>query len=135
MVKSVRGKKPKTIKEDPFNLINSAIVKKGKIRKYIVDEIPWYAFSKEPFDKKEVEEERLEEEAQPKDKIHPILKQWMRERHNDEKEQIIISFRDDLIVPRFPEPNVNQSRKSAFNKKVLKESQKLTEEIMDRRAD
>jgi serine protease AprX len=134
MAKGVRGKKPKNTKEDPFNLINSAIVKKGKIRKYIVNEIPWYAFSKEPFDKKEVEEERLEEEAQPKDKIHPILKQWMRERHNNEKEQIIISFRDDLIVPRFPEPNVNESRKSAFNKNVLKESQKLIEGITERRA-
>ena len=134
MVKGVRGKKPKDIQEDPFNLINSAVVKKGKIGRYIVDEIPWHAFTKEPFDKKEVEEERLEEEAQSKDKIHPILKQWMRERHNDEKEQIIISFRDDLIIPRFPEPNVNESRKSAFNKRVLKESQKLVEEIMDRRS-
>jgi serine protease AprX len=137
MVKKVSGKKAKTGKEDAFNLINSAQVKKGKIRKYHVEEIPWYAFSKEPFDKKQLEE-RLEEEAQPtqpREKIHPILKQWMRERHNDEKEQIIINFRDDLIVPRFPEPNVNESRKSAFNKKVLMESQKLIKEIMDRRAD
>ena len=90
--------------------------------------------SKEPFTKKQVHDEVEEIEMEQQDrqisdelrersvesKIHPVLKNIIAEKQadiNDKKEQIIINFRDDLVLPRFPEPNLNESRKSSYNKK------------------
>jgi serine protease AprX len=117
--------------EDPFNHINTALVKKGKIVKFSVQEIPWQAFSNEQFDKKEFEEngEKLHQE-----KLHPVLKKWISERSEEEKDLIMINFRDDLKLPRFPEPIAEESRKSSANKKALKRSETLIREIIDRRA-
>ena len=141
---------PMITKEDPFNIINVALLKKGRIKKSSASEIPWSAFSKEPFTKKQVHDEVEEIEMEQQDrqisdelrersvesKIHPVLKNIIAEKQadiNDKKEQIIINFRDDLVLPRFPEPNLNESRKSSYNKKISKYTEKLIGEITDRR--
>jgi hypothetical protein len=118
-------------KEDPFNLIHRALLKKGKPSKYSAEEIPWHAFTREPFEKKRVEDK--EKKRRP-DKVHPVLKKWLTERKADEPEQIIIRFRDDLTIPRFPQPETDQTRKSTANQKALRQAGKLVEEIKERRA-
>jgi serine protease AprX len=117
--------------EQPFDQINTAIIRKGKTVKFSAENIPWYAFSTEPFDKKDVEENEVKPE---REKLHPLLKKWMEQRSGDEKELIIINFRDDLKVPRFPEPVRDESRKSAKKRRALKRSQELIKEIVERRA-
>ena len=44
---------PMITKEDPFNIINVALLKKGRIKKSSASEIPCSAFSNEPFTKKQ----------------------------------------------------------------------------------
>ena len=117
--------------EDPFNQIHRALLKKGRTSKYSVEEIPWQAFSKKPFEKKEATDK--EKKRQP-EKIHPVLKKWLAERKGDETEEIIISFQDDLFIPRFPQPEIDQTRKSSANKRVLRQAEKLVEEIKEQRA-
>jgi len=77
MVRKAKKKtKPSEITEaeQPFNLVSTALLKKGKILKFSEEEIPWHAFSKEPFGRKEVEET---EERLPQEKIHHVLKKWI----------------------------------------------------------
>ena len=135
---------PTIVKEDPFNLINTSLLKKGRVKKYFSSEIPWSARSNEPFAKKQVPDEveemevGKERESSVEDKIHPMLKTSIADiqndtTSNDKKEQIMINFRDDLILPRFPEPNLNESRKSSYNKKVARYKERLVEEITERR--
>lgn len=117
--------------EDPFNQIHRALLKKGRTSKYSVEEIPWQAFSKEPFEKKEAEDK---EKRRRPEKIHPLLKKWLAERKGGETEQLIISFRDDISIPRFPQPETDQTRKSSANKRALRQADKLVEEIKEHRA-
>ncbi len=118
--------------EDPFNLIHSALLQKGKVLKYSATEIPWEAFSKERFEKKEAEDK--ERKRRP-GKIHPLLKKWVATRTATETEQVLITFYDDLTIPRFPEPDTKQLRKSATNRKAIRQAAQLVTEIQERRAE
>lgn len=118
--------------EDPFNLIHSALLKKGKVSRYSSKEIPWHAFSKERFEKKEAEDK--EKKRRPA-KMHPLLKEWTANRVGTETEQVLITFHDELTIPRLPEPDTDKSRESVTNKKVLRQAERLVEEIKERRAE
>src|SRR3990170_1223772 len=111
--------------EDPFNRINTARVRKGKIVKSSVEEIPWHAFSKEPFEKKKAKDR---EKKRPPEKIHPLLKRWLAERSGNAREPILISFHDNLKIPRFPEPVTDKPRDSATNKKAIRRAEGLIQE-------
>jgi serine protease AprX len=116
--------------EDPFNIINRAQFKKGKIVESSTSEIPWHAFSRRSFEKKEsIDAIR----RRPRTKLHPLLKKWIRSRPGKDTEQLIINFRDDLIMPRFPELDINEKRDSDKNKKLLAEAEHLVNEIKERR--
>lgn len=93
--------------EDPFNRINTALLRRGKISKVVVSEIPWHAFSTEPFEKKRA---RDKEKKRRPEKIHPVLKGWIARRARDETELVMINFHDHLKIPRFPEPNTDEPR-------------------------
>ena len=117
--------------EDPFNLVHRALLKKGRTSNVSHEELPWHAFSTEPFDKKDAPDK---EKKRVVTKIHPVLKKWIAERGGD-TEQLLVSFRDDLRLPRFPEPNTDEPRTSAVNKRAAKGAQQLVAEIQQRRAE
>ena len=93
--------------KDPSNQINHVKIKKGKFTNFSVSQIPWYAFSREPFRLKVLKKER---KIKRRDKIHPGLrKMLLRKGEKLGKQQIIINFRDNLIIPRFPELDPHES--------------------------
>ena len=49
------------------------------------------------------------DEGQPEDKLHPVLKAWLAERSGEDKERIIVSFCDNVEIPR--NPNAQEVRK------------------------
>jgi hypothetical protein len=116
--------------EDPFNLIHTARIRKGKISKRTVAEIPWQAFSIEPFEKKRA---RDRERKRPDTKVHPLLETWLRDRDPDERVQLLVRLRDDLRMPRFPEPTPEQTRRAAANREALRNAQTLVKEIVAER--
>jgi hypothetical protein len=59
-----------------------------------------------------------------REKIHPTLKKWIKERGGNKKE-LIINFVEYLNLPRFPELVTDESRRSTKNKKSLKEADAL----------
>jgi len=125
--------KPEPIKgEDPFNLINTALVKNGRIVDISVDEIPDSAFSDEPIDKKDV---KYKGQEQTSEKIHPLLTQWLNERSENERELIVINFLDGVEIPRFPTPIIDEPCDSEANQKAMEGSEELVQEIEERRAE
>ena len=48
-------------------------------------------------------------EGQPEDKLHPVLKAWLAERSGGDRERIIVSFCDNVEIPR--NPNAQEVRK------------------------
>lgn len=117
--------------EDPFNRINIAQIKKAKITKFSAKQIPQNAFSAKRFEKKKVEEKY---DGGKPEKIHPVLSERIRNARGTEVESVLINFRDDFKVPRFPEPNLLERRSSATNKRVLERAGQLIEEIKQKRA-
>ena len=118
--------------EDPFDLIHSARVRRGRISKLTTEEVPWQSFSTEPFEEKRTKDR---ESVRPPVKLHSLLREWLNERDADEREQLLVSFRDDLKIPRFPEPNQEETRRSAMNRVLIRSGQQLVEEITARRAE
>jgi hypothetical protein len=118
--------------EDPFNRINIARVRKGKVVKRQVEGMPWHAFSRRPFKKKPVRERRRK---RPPGKIHPVLLKAIEKSDAGHRELVIINFADYLRIPRFPAPVEDEKRNSAANRKVRNCTEKLIHEIEDRRSE
>ncbi|MDQ5824056.1 MAG: S8 family serine peptidase [Chloroflexota bacterium] len=71
----------------------------------------------------------------PRERIHPRLRSQIAERSEDETELVLINFRDDLRLPRFPEANIDEPRDSVSNREALGRASELIQEISNRRRD
>lgn len=118
--------------EDPFDVVHVARVRRGKISKHAVEELSWDATSFEPFEKKRAKDRERRRRLDP---IHPVLREWIGARSGDEREQVLVNFRDDLKVPRFPDPQPDETRKSAANRGALRNANRLVKEIAAGRAE
>jgi serine protease AprX len=118
--------------EDPFDVVNVARVRRGRISKHAAEDLSWDAFSLEPFEKKRGRDRERRRRPQP---IHPVLRKWMSERSGDEREQVLVTFRDDLRMPRFPDPQPEETRRSVANRGAGRNAQRLVKEISAARAE
>jgi serine protease AprX len=114
-----------------MNVVHAARLRKGRVIKYIAADLPWQAFSFMPFDKK-----RSADRERPRrpDKVHPKIKEWLRKRGGNEVEEILVTFHDELTIPRFPDPDPRKSRSADFNKRCRREAARLVADIVERRA-
>jgi serine protease AprX len=112
--------------EDPFDVVNVARVRKGKIVKHVTEDLRFDAFSSVPFEKKEAKDKERRRRPNP---IHPVLRKWISDRSGDEREQLLVTFRDDVRIPRFPDPQPDETRKSAANRRAGRNAQGLVKEI------
>lgn len=126
-----KKKKPDEQYTDPFNKINIAQLDNAKVVQFKTIDLKKDAFFKKPFDKKQVEEDTI---VRPSEKIHPLLRQWLFERNQDETEFILVNFVDNLKIPRFPEPDIEEPRNSKSNEIALKKAEELIQQIKNRRA-
>ena len=117
--------------EDPVNVVHTARLSKGRVAKYARVDLPWHAFAYAPIEKKRATDRERERRV---DKLHPRLKEWIAKRGVDESEEIVITFHDELTIPRFPELDPTRSRATDVNRRQLREAGRLVEEIKERRA-
>jgi serine protease AprX len=118
--------------EDPFDLIHVARVRKGRIARHKVDEIPWHAFSMEPFEVKRAEDRGRRRRPE---KIHARLRELLDERGEDERDEVMVSFREDLSIPRFPDPNPDEPRRARANRSAARSAQRLAQDVVGQRAE
>ena len=91
--------------EDPFDVVNIARVRKGKISKLTTEPLAWDAFqdSSRSRRKKRV----IASGGAVRSRSHPVLRKWIAERPDD-REQVLVSFRDDLNCRAFPTRNLKR---------------------------
>jgi serine protease AprX len=118
--------------EDPFDVINIARVRNGRISKRVAEDLPWSAFSFAPFEKKRAKDRGSRRRVNP---IHPVLRKWIAQRPGDEREQVLVGFYEDLRLPRFPEPQPDETRRSAANREAARNAQRLVKEITAARSE
>jgi serine protease AprX len=63
-----------------------------------------------------------------------VLRTLLDERPND-REQLLINLSDDMTIPRFPEPAMDEARESEANRAASERAEALIREITDRRAE
>ena len=117
--------------EDQTNVVYQAEIKEGKVLKYKIDLLSRDAFSTKPYPK--------DKPAAPKDvapeRIHPVLQKWLAEKDPKSVETVIVNFRDDMKIPRFPEPETEQARDYTSNKAALNRASELVRDIRSKRAE
>ena len=87
--------------EDPLNQIHRASVNGAAITNPTVTSIPSDAFSFATFAAKTVQDPATDG---PHAKIHPTLANWVSQQPATSAVTLVITFQDDLTIPRFPEP-------------------------------
>jgi subtilisin family serine protease len=112
---------------DPTNVVYYAEVHSGTIERSQREELPPSTFSTEPFEEKEAEKEVPEPRV--RETIHPRLRQWAEERPEDDTEVVLINFRDDLTIPRFPDPVPEEPRDSSRNRAATSRADALAGRI------
>jgi len=118
--------------EDGVNVIFSARLRRGKTRALTPRPIKRSWVTKaEPEPKRAREPEPISIEE--RDKIHPVLKELMKSRPPDERNELMVVFRENIAIPRFPEPDDTQSRDSETNKRLLRRADELVKEIVAER--
>jgi serine protease AprX len=122
--------------EDPFDLIHEAVLRRGVLVRYDVSELPRDAWSSAEPEEKETAEVlgEVPDPSDPGEKIHPLLRRWISERDPASVETLVIAFRDELVVPRFPEPDLDQPRDSKHNARQLERANALADAIQRARA-
>jgi serine protease AprX len=88
------------------------------------------------FQRRAVREKPSEDEFPAQEEppnIHPILARRLEERSPEDRELILVNLRDDMTVPRFPEPVENEPRNSRANREVQSRSDALIGQILEHR--
>lgn len=126
--------------EDPFNKVNTIHRENGvdvgrESYEFAPDDV---TSSDLAGPRKKPVKQNGKGKSQPKDKLHPALAaelaKWRKGWKRDETKQIVINFRDELTIPRFPSPATGEDRDSAFNLEVGARTTRMIEEIRERRA-
>jgi serine protease AprX len=118
--------------EDPTGIVYSVEITDGKIGKPVVRKLGRKAVSDASnLRKKTTEKPR----AVKLDKIHPLLRVWLRDRDLSERHELVIVARENLTIPRFPEPAGDQPRTSRTNQRLLKRAEAIVGELTKRRAE
>lgn len=110
-------------KEDIFDLMFTEAWEKGKPLAVDVSQV----------DKRYFEEPRLKKvkESAPKkpERIHPLVARWLATGKPNDVVEVIISKPETLTIPRFPEPDVNLSRKATVNQQALNKAANLVAKL------
>jgi serine protease AprX len=69
------------------------------------------------------------------ERIHPVLVKWLETRDPNEYETLILTFKDNINIPRFPNPRDDLPRDAKENLAVDKETQNLISQLQVKRRD
>ncbi|MET0813369.1 MAG: S8 family serine peptidase [Microbacterium sp.] len=118
--------------EDPTGVVYSVEFVDGKVGEAVAEQLGRDAISDARTLRKRITEKTPEPELV---KIHPLLQEWRHSRDLAERHELLIVARENLEIPRFPEPDGSQPRSSRTNQRLLKRADALVGELTKRRAE
>lgn len=117
--------------EDVFGVVYEAQLRAGAVVRVDTYPLPDDAVYQEESEPKRVDEP---EPQRDRDKVHPILREWLDGRSGDEREHIVVVLADPMSIPRFPEPATDKPRDSVRNQPLLEQAQGVVRSIEAERA-
>lgn len=123
--------------EDAPDVIHEAVFADATLVRYSDSRLPEDARYDDKMKKKKTKEKLRDvpDPSDPRSKVHPLLARWLEERDPGEVETLVIAFRDELPIPRFPEPDVDQPRDCCENERNLDRANQLVDAIRRARAE
>jgi serine protease AprX len=118
--------------EDPFNRIHSALLRGGKAVERSATELPAAAMAKAAS----VMATKADTAPllRPAEKVHPLLARRIAGREASTSELVVVTFREDVQIPRFPEPALTERRESAANTAARRRAGEIVAAVEARRA-
>ncbi|HMR33532.1 MAG TPA: S8 family serine peptidase [Geminicoccaceae bacterium] len=98
--------------EDPFNRVNTAELRDGKVVGYSSATLPGAAFSTGGM---AASARKATPPAKMPDKLHPELGRQTSAASGSALRTVVVTFAGDIDLPRFPEPDMTQAKSSAVN--------------------
>ncbi len=115
--------------EDPYNMIFSAEFTPEKPGKVSIKRLSSDAFNDKPFKRNKP----ITDKERTPERIHPVLVDWLNTRDLSDEETLILTFKENINIPRFPNPNENLPRDSEENQQVMKQTQAMINELKSQR--
>ncbi len=116
--------------EDPVNILRGATVLDDGSVGVFAAPLPSEAFSVAPAD--EDKGEPLATASPPR--VHPLLEEWLLTRSGRDRERIIVTFLDDLRLPRFPALLQDEPDDSPANQAISARTADLIRQVQEQRA-
>ena len=69
----------------------------------------------------------------PQDKIHPDLRRWLRTRPGTDVEELVVTFRDTVAIPRFPKVDLSQPRTNIVNENAANAAKAMIDTLVSHR--
>jgi len=117
--------------EDVFSLVHSSEIRGSQI--FNVSSVP---LPREAYSVKQSPPTPLVKSTpvRPRDKFHPLVKKWLAVRPPTDTEFIIVTLKETVRIPRFPEPAEQEPEDSDANRKVQARADELIRMIQAQRA-
>lgn len=116
--------------QDPFGKVYAARIEAGKVLEFQTIELGKDAVVRERL----IAKKEKTPPTRSRDKVHPLLRKRLAERGPAARESVVVTFKDDLVIPRFPEPAVDESRDSKTNRAARARAESIVSELRERRA-
>ena len=121
--------------EDPFDVVHAAEVRRGEVVGYSASDLPANAFSSTGAEALANRAAKPAVADRPHDKIHPELRAGITTPPAAAAPQtVIVTFRDPVQIPRFPEPELAEPPDSPANVAAAARATQLVGEITAERA-
>jgi hypothetical protein len=123
--------------EGEFDVVHEAVIAGGELVRYDATRLSGdFRHREKEREDKPTDEPDYEpvDHQDPKSKIHPLLREWLGQRDGGETETLVVTFRDELAMPRFPDPDVDQPRDCCDNERELERAGALADAVQRERA-
>jgi serine protease AprX len=119
--------------EDPFDRVHAAEIKDGQAVQYSTTGLPATAFSRSVGPTGAAAAKPDARAERPLDKIHPELALATAAGRASVPQTVVITFREDMRMPRFPEPETSQPKDAAANVAARERAAAIVDQIKEAR--
>jgi hypothetical protein len=118
--------------DDAADVIYAVTMRDAKIESSTRTDIPKDAFGTMSAEERQKDTSKEPEPQAPR-KIHPLLEKRMAGATEGAAESVVVTFRDDMKIPRFPEPALGESRDSETNKRAMARNEEIVQSLRNAR--
>ncbi len=128
-----------TVGTDPTEIVYTTELKDARVVDYKAEELDRDAFGELSDEDRDVARKNKADEQTPKPTdpglIGPALLKLLGSEDPSKPVEVVITRRDELTIPPFPQPDDTESRETSANRQALAQARKMVDELTAQRAE